>query len=90
MCCKCDENLLCICKLLLIIGGLNWGLVGLGLLLYNVSSWNVVYMLFGGYSWLEALIYIAVGIAALCHLWKMFGPADFKMEKKPAGRRRRR
>jgi uncharacterized protein len=43
---------------LAIIGGLNWGLVGL-------FSFNLIDVLFGKVMWLERLIYIVVGLAAL-------------------------
>jgi uncharacterized protein len=43
---------------LAIVGGLNWGLVGL-------FNFNLVQVLFGGISWLERLIYIVVGLASL-------------------------
>lgn len=55
-----------ICKtsiLLLVIGGLNWGLVGLG---YFLSmNLNVVNLLVGNWPVVEAIIYILVGLAAL-------------------------
>lgn len=47
---------------LLVIGGLNWGLVGL-------FDYNLVAALFGD-SWFAALIYILVGLAAL---WQVVG-----------------
>ena len=50
-------------KVLLIIGGLNWGLVGIGMLMH--SNWNVVNLIFGSMPTLEAIIYILVGIAAI-------------------------
>lgn len=52
---------------LVIIGGLNWGLVGLGQWLGG--DWNVVHMILGSWMWLEALVYILVGLAALWQLW---------------------
>ncbi|MFA6177334.1 MAG: DUF378 domain-containing protein [Candidatus Paceibacterota bacterium] len=66
---------MCICskigKILLIIGGLNWGLVGVGMLMGNSSeAWNVVNMVFGSMPTVEAIIYVLVGIAALM---KIFG-----------------
>ena len=45
--------------ILLMIGGLNWGLVGIN------SDWNLVHLIFGGAAWLESLIYILVGLSAL-------------------------
>lgn len=57
-------------KVLLIVGGINWGLVGLGTLLQSGSSWNVVEMIFGPVSTLTSIIYVLVGIAGVM---KIFG-----------------
>jgi uncharacterized protein len=48
--------------LLLIIGGLNWGLVGL-------FDFNLVAALFGEESPLSRVIYVAVGLSALYSLY---------------------
>jgi len=56
------------CKVLLIIGGLNWGLVGVGMLMN--SDWNVIHMILGSWVSLEAVVYILVGVAAIM---KIFG-----------------
>jgi uncharacterized membrane protein YuzA (DUF378 family) len=58
-----------IAKWLLIIGGINWGLVGISMLLGSASSWNVVAMLLGSMPMIEALVYILVGIAAVIRLF---------------------
>jgi uncharacterized membrane protein YuzA (DUF378 family) len=58
-----------IIKILVIVGGINWGLVGLGMLLGN-SGWNVVNMALGSMPKLEAIVYVIVGIAAVM---KIFG-----------------
>jgi len=52
-----------ISMVLLIVGGLNWGLIGLNM------DWNVVGMIFGSWGWLLNLVYILVGLSALYHLW---------------------
>jgi len=52
-------------KILVIIGGINWGLIGLGMLLGNVEGWNVVNMLLGSIPVLEAVVYVLVGISAV-------------------------
>lgn len=52
--------------LLIIIGGINWGLIGL-------FEWNLVAAIFGGWEWLERLIYIVVGVAAIYSLY-LFKP----------------
>lgn len=44
--------------ILVIVGGLNWLLVGLG-------NWNLVSMIFGSVMWLERLVYILVGLSAV-------------------------
>ncbi len=67
-CCKgcCTPAL--IGKILLIIGGVNWGLVGVGMLMS--SDWNVVHMILGTVPAIEAIVYILVGVAAVM---KIFG-----------------
>ena len=54
--------------ILLFVGGVNWGLVGLGMLL-NQSSWNVVNVLLGGVPVLEAVVYVLVGVSAFVLLF---------------------
>ncbi len=44
--------------ILVIIGGLNWGLVG-------AFDYYLVHGIFGSMSWLERLIYILVGLSAI-------------------------
>jgi uncharacterized protein len=49
--------------ILVVVGGLNWGLVGLGH--FGAADWNVVGMLLGGWPDVEAVVYILVGVSAL-------------------------
>ena len=49
--------------LLVIIGALNWGLYGVGMLMGR--DLNLVYMLVGNWMTIEALVYILVGLAGL-------------------------
>ncbi len=49
--------------ILVVIGGLNWGLVALGS--YMGSNWNVVNLLLGSWGWLENLVYLLVGLSAI-------------------------
>ncbi len=53
---------------LVVIGGINWGLVGLGMLMG--SDWNVVGMILGSWPTVLAIVYLLVGIATLA---KLFG-----------------
>lgn len=50
---------------LLWIGGLNWGLVGLGMLLGKGDAWNVVNAILGSMPTLEAIVYLLVGVSAV-------------------------
>ncbi len=56
-----------ICWILVIIGGLNWGLVGLGMLIG--TNLNVVNLIFGSMPTLEAIIYLIVGLSTLCKIF---------------------
>ena len=64
----CGKKMCIACGLactLVLIGALNWGLVGLGWLVGNGSNWNIVNLLLGQWMWLEAAVYILVGLAAV-------------------------
>lgn len=54
---------------LVIVGALNWGLVGLGQ--FSGSDLNIVSMLLGGVAGgqLEALVYVLVGLAGLYQVY---------------------
>ncbi len=54
--------------ILLVVGGINWGLVGLGY--FAGSSWNVVNMLLGSWPQVESLVYVLVGVSAV---WLLVG-----------------
>ena len=52
---------------LMIIGGLNWGIVGAGMIFGSMHdmSWNVVHVIFGSWPIVEGIVYLLVGIAAI-------------------------
>ena len=56
-------------KVLVIIGALNWGLVGLGG--FMGSNWNLVNMLLGSWPQVEWVVYILVGLAGVKLLIKL-------------------
>jgi uncharacterized membrane protein YuzA (DUF378 family) len=61
--------------ILLIIGGINWGLIGLSWFVAPTSSWtgwNLVHVVLGQSMQLEGIVYILVGAAAVWALldWK--------------------
>ncbi len=65
-CCKKGEcTMAMIAKVLVVVGGVNWGLVGLGMLLGTVGGWNVLNMILGFSPVLEGVVYILVGISAV-------------------------
>jgi uncharacterized protein len=55
-CGKCGPH--CLAKWLLIIGGLNWGFMGL-------LGTNIIENVFGAWGWLVTLIYVLVGLSAV-------------------------
>jgi len=52
-------------SILLIIGGLNWGFVGL-------FDFDVIARAFGDMSMLTRLVYVLVGVAGLYELYRLF------------------
>jgi len=52
-------------RILVVIGALNWGLIGL-------FDWNLVNVLFGTVTWLETTIYVLVGLSGLWELIELF------------------
>lgn len=51
--------------ILVIVGGLNWGLVGL-------FDWNLVAALFGAGSMLSRIVYVLVGLSAAWQVVPLF------------------
>lgn len=64
-----NQKLSMTAKVLAIIGGINWGLVGIGG--FASTNLNLVKLLFGSIAWLESIVYILVGIAATIMLIEM-------------------
>jgi uncharacterized membrane protein YuzA (DUF378 family) len=62
---KCNVSSLS--SILILIGGLNWGLIGLGYFLQ--SDWNLVDIILGGWPMIENTVYILVGLAAVVSLF---------------------
>ena len=61
----------CVCSkisfVLVLVGALNWGLVGLGG--FFSGDWNVVHLILGSVAWLESLVYLLVGLAGVIMLF---------------------
>lgn len=54
--------------LLIVVGGINWGLVGLGG--FMGTNWNLVHMIVGSWPQVEWAVYVLVGLSAL---WLLVG-----------------
>ncbi len=50
---------------LLLVGGLNWGLVGLSMLMGSTMNLNVVNLLLGKWPMVEGIVYLLVGLMAV-------------------------
>ena len=55
--------------LLVIVGGLNWGLGGLGK--FMDADWNVVHMILSSWPTVEWVVYVLVGLSALMMVFSM-------------------
>jgi uncharacterized membrane protein YuzA (DUF378 family) len=56
-------------KVLIIVGGINWGLIGAGMLSGSSVNMNLVNVFFGTVPTLEAFVYLLVGIAAVASIF---------------------
>lgn len=52
------SNLATVAMWLVVIGAINWGLVG-------AFDWNLVEAIFGSWDWLVMIIYVLVGISGV-------------------------
>lgn len=72
--------------ILVIVGALNWGLVGIGGFIN--ANWNLVNLIFGSIPTLENLIYLLVGLAGVYELYFAYqlysARAERSMTEKPA------
>lgn len=68
---------------LVIVGALNWGLVGAGE--FVDTNLNLVNLLFGSVPALEALVYVLVGLAGL---WELYFAYQLYSARRPRGRTR--
>lgn len=62
------KNLHMVAWILVMIGGLNWLLVGVGG--FAGSNWNVVNLILGSWPQVEWLVYILVGLSAVYEVVK--------------------
>jgi uncharacterized membrane protein YuzA (DUF378 family) len=53
-----------IAHILVIIGGITWGLIGLGTI-FGGADWNIIHRIFYMWPMVETLIYVLIGLAAV-------------------------
>ncbi len=91
--CNCGHKGMCtvsmVVKILLIVGGLNWGLVGIGM--FIGSDLNIVGLILGSVPVVEAIVYVLVGVAAVvkligCKCAKCVSACTCDVGSKPEGR----
>ncbi|OGZ68608.1 MAG: DUF378 domain-containing protein [Candidatus Staskawiczbacteria bacterium RIFCSPHIGHO2_02_FULL_34_9] len=58
--------------ILVVVGGLNWGLVG-------AFDFNLVDSIFGMMSMLSRIIYVLVGLSAIYMIWMALSKKDMNM-----------
>ena len=58
--------------ILVVVGGLNWGLVG-------AFDFNLVDSIFGIMSMLSRIIYVLVGLSAIYMIWMALSKKDMNM-----------
>jgi len=61
-----------IAYILVVIGALNWGLVGLNSFSSISYDWDIVAIIFRSIPWLAAIVYLLVGLSGLWVLYKIF------------------
>lgn len=61
-----------IASILVVIGALNWGLVGLTSFSSISYSWDLVALILGGVPWLAAIVYLLVALSGIWLLVKLF------------------
>lgn len=53
-------------KILVIVGGINWGIVGAAMLMgKTMEEGNVLHKIVGSMPMFEAIVYVLVGVAAI-------------------------
>ena len=58
-----------VCLALLIVGGLNWGLIG-------ILNFDLVAFIFGEGSLLSRIVYTIVGVSAVCAIPALFSGSE--------------
>ena len=61
-----------IAYILVVIGALNWGLVGLGSFSAVTYDWDLINLIFGTWPMVAAIVYLLVGLSGIWVLFKLF------------------
>lgn len=61
-----------VATVLVVVGAINWGLVGLSALVGGAANWNIVNLLLGSTApALENLVYVLIGIAGVWFVYDL-------------------
>jgi len=61
-----------IASILVVIGALNWGLIGLNSFSKVNYDWDLVNLLLGKFPIVAAIVYLLVGLSGLWMLYELF------------------
>ena len=61
-----------IAKILVIIGAINWGLVGINSFSAVSYDWDLIALITGSVPWLAAIIYLLVAISGIYGIFVWF------------------
>ena len=61
-----------IASILVVIGALNWGLVGLSSFSGISYNWDLVALILGSIPWLASIVYLLVALSGIWLLVKLF------------------
>jgi uncharacterized membrane protein YuzA (DUF378 family) len=66
---------------LVIVGALNWGLVGIAYFVDDTANWNLVNLIFDSVPEVEFAIYVLVGLASLWAIYLASRLAGVRIEE---------
>lgn len=65
------KQFLPLAHILILVGAINWGLIGLGG--FTGNNWNVVNMILGSWPQVEWIVYVLVGLSGVLVLARSKG-----------------
>jgi len=66
---------------LVVVGALNWGLVGIAHFVDSTANWNLVNILLGSVPAVEFAVYLLVGLAGLWTAYLAYRLSELRIEE---------